>query len=261
MKKPIPILLYHSVSDHPAPETAPFAVPPKTFASHMDALKARSLRCLTVTEFVNRLPDPGNDIALVTFDDGYLDFAENAVPVMAEREIASTVYVTTGFVAGDVPRPSDPMMQWSQLADLGSADVEVGAHSHSHFQMDTLTTDLLRKELNKPKELLEAAIGKPVTSFAYPHGYNGSRVRRHTRQAGYTSGAGVRNAFSHANDDHFNLARLTVMNDTPVSTIEAWLDGRSAQVATSHEALKTKGWRTYRRAKALATRTPGSDYS
>lgn len=261
MTRPIPILLYHSVSDEPTEPTAPFAVSPAMFASHMDAVKDRGLRCLTVTEYVQALPDVDDNVALVTFDDGYLDFATNAAPIMAERGISSTVYVTTGFLAGNVGRPADPMMEWSQLRELEAMGVEVGAHSHSHFQMDTLSNDQMLDELTKPKDLLEQATGKRVETFAYPHGYNGPRVRKLTKKAGYSSGAGVRNAFSHAQDDVFNLARLTVMSDTPLSTIESWLDGKGAEVAATGEAFKTKGWRTYRRAKALASRSPGSDYA
>ena len=85
------------------------------------------------------------------------------------------------------------MLDWSQLPELAAQDVEIGAHSHSHPQLDTLRSAALRDEMVRPKELLENVLGHQVRSVAYPHGYNGPRVQRAARKAGYDSAAAVRN--------------------------------------------------------------------
>jgi peptidoglycan/xylan/chitin deacetylase (PgdA/CDA1 family) len=44
---------------------------------------------------------PNNAVAL-TFDDGYRDFYENAYPLLEELELPATLFLTTGFVNGDL---------------------------------------------------------------------------------------------------------------------------------------------------------------
>jgi peptidoglycan/xylan/chitin deacetylase (PgdA/CDA1 family) len=256
----VPILLYHSVSDTPSPESAPFAVTPADFAAHMNAVVTRVSEYMDARES-NTLA--GRRIALITFDDGYLDFIQNALPILTKHKLPSTMYITTGWMNGIDSKeagPSDPMMHMSQLNELQRSNVEIGAHSHAHLQMDTLGSAASRDEVRRPKELLEDTIGAPVRTFAYPHGYSSSRVRKQVAQAGYTSATSVRNAMSPADDDPFRLARLMLMSNTTPTTVESWLDGLGARTASTGESLMTIGWRTYRRAKAVLTGKPGSAY-
>ena len=219
---------------------------------------------MTVSDFVDQKLKVSGKVALITFDDGYLDTLVTAAPALAERSLASTVYITSGFLKGrgeQLPGPPDPMMTWPQLNELEAFEIEIGAHSHSHRHMDTLSRAAINDELTRPKAMIEGQLGHAIRSFAYPHGYCGPRVRRLTKAAGYESAAGVRNLFSHTDDDNYNIARLTITNNTSAFDVEQWLDGSGSTIAASKEALKTTGWRMYRRSKAILTRTPGSDYT
>jgi peptidoglycan/xylan/chitin deacetylase (PgdA/CDA1 family) len=152
------------------------------------------------------------------------------------------------------------MLSWSQLPELLDQDVELGAHSHSHPHMDTVPTRGVLDELRRPRELMEDALGRPVTTFAYPHGYHGPRVRRLTERAGYSSAAAVRNSLTAAGDHPFSVSRLTVLRSTSPTEYASWLTGRGPALGVGREALRTRGWRAYRRARAVARRRPGSDY-
>jgi peptidoglycan/xylan/chitin deacetylase (PgdA/CDA1 family) len=263
----VPILLYHSVSNSPTDASAPYTVTPTDFERHLDAIVERGLHCMTVSEYMDArvagtLP-ADKKIALITFDDGYLDFVETCLPLLAERNLPSTMYITTGWMSDTSSHeagPADPMMAFSQLADLESANVEIGAHSHAHLQMDTLSASHCFDELTRSKHLLEDTLGHGIRSFAYPHGYNSGRIRKQVRQAGYDSATAVRNALSPLEDNPMRLARLMLMNDTSVSDVEKWLDGQLAPVASKFESPKTTGWRAYRRAKAVICGKPGSAY-
>jgi len=267
----IPILLYHGVNSNPTDRLAHYTVTPEVFAEHLDMLIEGNFRCLTVTQYVNEVRTgafgvhPDNRlVALVTFDDGWADFAEFAAPIMAERNIPSTIYITTGFVSGGttepIALPEEPMMSWSQIPELVDAGIEIGSHSHSHPHMDTMLPGRAWDELVQSKAMLEDAIGDEVRSFAYPHGYNSAHLRHQTRLAGYDSAAGVRNALSHSDDDMYCISRLTVTDDNTPDDIEAWLYGEGAPVAPRREHIKTRVWRTYRYGKALLTNQVGSDY-
>jgi peptidoglycan/xylan/chitin deacetylase (PgdA/CDA1 family) len=188
---------------------------------------------------------------VLTFDDGFADFAE-AAAAMASHNISSTQYITTGALRGRGPRPVDmaippaPMLDWSQLAELSENKVEIGAHTHTHPQLDTLRPAAALDEIQRCKHLLEDELGHEVTSFAYPHGLHSARVRRSVEAAGYTSACGVMNAFSSDSDAVFALARLTVRATTSPEQMAAWLAGCDAPVAPFSERLRTKVWRTYR---------------
>ncbi|MCD1144985.1 polysaccharide deacetylase family protein [Kocuria sp. LUK] len=263
----IPVLLYHAVTENPGRLIAPFAVTPQVFEQHLGILREEQYTCVTFSQLLDSLAagTVSPRTAVITFDDGYKDFADNALPALQSHAYAATTYLTTGFLAGSKlhhkePGPADPMLDWAQLPELVASGIEIGAHSHSHPQMDTLTAAQLRRETYLPKALLEDALGVGVRSFAYPHGYNGPRVRRFTRDAGYDNAAGVRNAFTHSNNDPFNVARLMLQSHHSLGTFRNWLRGSEAPIETQGESLKTKLWRDYRRGKAILRRRPGSEY-
>lgn len=251
----VPILLYHSISADPAGWIAPYAVEPNVFARHVELIAESDRTAMTVSELRDALcglrPLPARPV-LLTFDDGFADFAQ-AATTMAARDISSTQYITTGALQGRGPRPVDMaipparMLAWSQLAELSECKVEIGAHTHTHPQLDTLPPAAARDEIQRCKHLLEDELGYEVTSFAYPHGFNSARVRRAVEAAGYTSACAVMDAFSSDSDSAFALARLTLHATTGLEELAAWLAGFDAPVAPFPEKLRTKAWRTYRR--------------
>jgi peptidoglycan/xylan/chitin deacetylase (PgdA/CDA1 family) len=142
------------------------------------------------------------------------------------------------------------MLNWRQVVGLDAIGIEIGGHSRTHPQLDTLTHRALCEELVLCKRELEEALGHPVTSFAYPHGYSSPSVRRKMLRAGWNCACGVANAFSSTSDDTLRLARLTVRADTPVGTFRDWLEGRGAPTAPFPDRWSTVGWRAYRRLRA-----------
>lgn len=257
----IPILLYHSVSDDPSGEAAPFAVAPGAFRRQLAHLRDTGWTATTVSELVRglrqRAPLPER-LVLLTFDDGFADFHGHALPALEDFGFPATLYMTTGFVADQpddqpVARPG-PMLSWGQLAEVAERGVEIGAHSHTHPELDALVPRVLEREVVRPKRLLEDRLGRAVASFAYPHGYANARLRRGVQAAGYRSACAVRNLPSHPGDDHFFLARQTML---PTTGLEAFRDILAApyRPPTLLQAqVLPAGWRLVRRSRALARR-------
>ena len=104
------MLLYHSVSDTPVGTFGAFTVSRAQLAAHLDLCWSRAISrspcgsCWTASPRVSCRPRP----VVLTFDDGFADFAANAWPLLTDRGLAATLYVTAGTSAGAAsgwPRP------------------------------------------------------------------------------------------------------------------------------------------------------------
>lgn len=253
---PIPVLLYHGVDRTAPPGLQPWVMDPDRFAAHLDLIVERGHTALTVSDLVDALRGrrelPERPVA-ITFDDGLADFAEHAWPALRRRHLPATLYVVAGAVGGradwlaDLGGPPPAMLTWDQVRDLDADGCEIGSHSLSHPELDTLRGDALEDEVARSRRELAHHLGHPVRSFAYPHGYHGRRVRAAAVRAGYDSACAVREALSSRDDDLFALARVTLLHDATPDDLAAVLDGRDHRVAPFPEPVRTKAWRVARR--------------
>lgn len=139
------------------------------------------------------------------------------------------------------------MLNWRQIATLDAMGFEIGGHSVTHAQLDTVHGRRCTDEIVDCKRRLEDALGHGTSAFAYPHGYSSPAVRRKVREAGWTSATAVENKFSSASDNVLRICRLMVRADTPDRVLRAWTEGRGARTGPVPEGLYTRLWRNYRR--------------
>ncbi|WP_111495982.1 polysaccharide deacetylase family protein [Marinobacter bohaiensis] len=93
------ILMYHRISPHDEPGK----IHVDQFRDQMRMIK-RDFHPMNLTQLIEAhhsgtVPDHA---VVVTFDDGYADFAEYAFPVLKEEGIPVTLFITTGFVNHDL---------------------------------------------------------------------------------------------------------------------------------------------------------------
>jgi peptidoglycan/xylan/chitin deacetylase (PgdA/CDA1 family) len=254
---PVPVLLYHSITADPPDWIAPLTVSPKVFAEHLDAVRDSGRQPLTVSEYMDAVL--GNavmptDPVVITVDDGFSDFRHNALPALSERGLPSTLYVTTGSLA-DRPAesvlPPAEMLRLSELAELESAGVEIGAHSHSHRQMDLLSAGAAEREIVLSRTILADALGHPIRSFAYPHGYWRRTVRRLVGEAGFDSCCAVGQSLSPAGEHPLAISRLMIHAHHDAAAVAGWLRPDGARVISGRHRVLSFGWRQYRRAQQL----------
>ena len=252
-----PILVYHSVCADPPDWIAPYTVTPGVFAAHLDAIRASGRQPLTVSQYadglrgITSLPPAA---VLITVDDGFADFADNALPALAERKMPSTLYVTTGALADrrqESALPPARMLHSADLPGLEAASVEIGAHSHTHRQMDVLSAAEAWHELSLSGTLLAETLGHAVRSFAYPHGYWRRQILRQVHEAGFDSACAVGNSLSSAADRILALPRLMVTARTDTPAVAAWLAGSGPRVISRSFRPPAFAWRAYRWARAV----------
>jgi peptidoglycan/xylan/chitin deacetylase (PgdA/CDA1 family) len=252
----LPILMYHSISPAAAPGFSRFAMHPADFAGHMAFLADAGYQSLTVTEAMaaqdRRQPLPERSVVL-TFDDGFADFHTTALPILRQHRLRATLFVTTGYVGGtgrwlaDCDEQDRQMIGWSQLREAAAEGVEIGAHSHTHPQLDRLDTTKLAGEIRRPKVLLEDQLGLPVNTFAYPFGYWDRATRVAVEAAGYDSACGVDDLPARGAQNRLVLPRLTVNAGTSVEQLRQLLNLRPSSSAVAVVGLKRGLWRAARR--------------
>jgi peptidoglycan/xylan/chitin deacetylase (PgdA/CDA1 family) len=204
---------------------------------------------------------PVANTVVLTFDDGFADFATTVAPLLVDFDMRATLYTTTGFLGREPgwlpPEARAPMLTAADLATLPDANVEIGAHAQRHPELDVIPRDAARAEIEGSKHALEDILGRQVASFAYPFGYHSRAVRQQVVDAGFTSACAVRQALSGPGDDVFALARVLVPGDLTAGELARILDAATVPRARAGERLRTKAWRAARWSRLQVTNRRG----
>ena len=249
----IPILLYHSITADARPSYRPNTVDPGLFRAQMESIAEAGLATPTISDLIARGTRDGRVVAL-TFDDGFKEMMDTALPILQANGLTATAYIVTGLV-GSTSRWLDghgeghrPLMSWAEIRNLAQAGVEIGAHGHRHVPLDVLSQRQAAEEISRSRRSLEDALGFSVKSFAYPYGFHSAETKQLVAREGFTSACGVRHAFSHQADDPYGLARVVVAAGTPMNVFQDWIRGQgSLPTSWPGERLRTRVWRTVRR--------------
>ena len=193
------ILLYH----HVAPlETVPpqwesnegwhFVHTPIGFERQMIKLEQSGYRFIPLAGLVDDLCKRGSEgprTAAVTFDDGWIDNYQFALPILKKLSIPATFFVTTRQLQGGT---SDAKrMNVGQLRELLRAGMAIGAHTRTHPNLTNIPAERAGDEIRGSKADLEAALDVRVDFFAYPGGAFNRQVVEAVRQAGFVAACSV----------------------------------------------------------------------
>ncbi|MBX5468681.1 MAG: polysaccharide deacetylase family protein [Thermoleophilaceae bacterium] len=136
----------------------------------------------------------------LTFDDGFADNHDAALPLLREHGFKAFVFVLprhldTGAplawkeVAESARRHPEVMrsLTWSQVERMAEAGVEIGSHTLTHARLTELGDEELREELLASRRAIVERLGRCDT-IAYPFGDWDARVVRAAADAGYRFG-------------------------------------------------------------------------
>ncbi|MCA1667828.1 MAG: polysaccharide deacetylase family protein [Thermomicrobia bacterium] len=199
----VPVLMYHYIRVNPvATDRLGFglSVTPTDFAAQMDWLVKNGYHAIFPSELtaamIQGAPLPTKPIVL-TFDDGYRDFYEQAWPVLKQHGLKSASAVVTSFAdKGD--RGDRLFMDWRMIRELDqSGMVEIASHTQTHPDLPRLSTTARWAELSQSKAQIEQQLGHPCTTFVYPSGRYDGATLVDAKRAGYqiaftTNGGKVR---------------------------------------------------------------------
>lgn len=173
---------------------------------------------MVIVEKLERGQPFRGELAL-TFDDGYLDFHTQAIPVLESLGLTATVFACSDFVGSDTTPWWDaaenkhyPFMDWQQLRDAGERGFLVGSHGKTHAGIDQLAPQKIHEEIVLSKSVLERGLDRAVELYAYPYGEPGrmtEEARRIVQEAGYRACFGY-GGLTVAGTDPFHIERICV---------------------------------------------------
>ena len=222
------VLLYHRIGER-AEDPLHLFVSPRHFGEQLEVLRGRLLSLARVSPALGERSAAERSFA-ITFDDGYADVARAALPLLERHEAPATVFVTTGAVDGRAPfpwdapgAPEDRALASRELLALAESPlIEVGAHTVSHPRLPELPRWEQEVEASGSRGFLAEVTGRPVQSFAYPHGRHDRRTRAVLAEAGFTRAGTSQAAFVHATSDPLRLPRVEAP-DFDGDRFAAWL--------------------------------------
>jgi len=250
-RRPLPILMYHSVSEDPEAGVGAYyrtAVTPRRFAEHMASLRRQGWRAVGLRQGMQAVAASSPEkLVVLTFDDGFRDFHSAAAPVLRGHGFGATVFLPTAFIVeSGVPhrfRGRD-CLAWPEIRELQRDGIELGSHTARHPQLAALPWPEVESELALSKAEIERQLGAAVTSFSYPFAFPQAdtrfcaRFRAALLRAGYAACVTTRIGCAAAGDDPLRLRRLPVNEADDPALFAAKLNGAYDWLAGPQRAYK-----------------------
>ncbi|MHB9851287.1 polysaccharide deacetylase family protein [Streptomyces krungchingensis] len=184
------VAMYHSVGDC-SDDPYRITVSPDRLDRQLGWLRRRGLRGVSMADLLAaHARGAAHGLVGLTFDDGYADFVETALPLLRRHDCGATLFVLPGRLGGD--NAWDPLGPRKPLLDkqgirlaAASEGIEVGSHGLTHVDLTRADDALLHAEVAESRAVLAELTGAPVDGFCYPYGTVDGRVADAVRAAGY----------------------------------------------------------------------------
>jgi peptidoglycan/xylan/chitin deacetylase (PgdA/CDA1 family) len=260
------VLMYHKVNDlQPNPTT----VPTEVFAEQIALLGELGYVPVSLAQvrdhYVEGAPLPAGAV-LITFDDGYRDNLQNALPILRRLGHPAVIFVPIGFLDGDRPLPHEEALRtlgvrnetvgWDELVELEAAGIRVESHGIGHRPLSELEPAEAAREIALSKLRLEERLGREVEAYAFVKGSLADYRPEHVslvQQAGYTLAFTSVSGANGPTTDRFRLRRYNV-EPYPPRTFELVLSGACDLISVKDTVPGTYARRAFNKVLGTATR-------
>ncbi|HYC27320.1 MAG TPA: polysaccharide deacetylase family protein [Chitinophagaceae bacterium] len=170
LRPQVPVLCYHRLREWKPDEKASmkaYIVPIANFKAQIKMLADSGYHTITPDEYYAYLaygaPLPSKPV-MITFDDTSEEHYTIAFPELQKYGFNGTFFIMTVSLG----RPG--YMTKEQVKDLSDKGQVIASHTYDHHNVKQYEGQDYDNQMLKPKEKLEAIIGKKVDYFAYPFG-------------------------------------------------------------------------------------------
>tara|TARA_X000000368_G_C23031004_1_gene712559 strand:+ start:1238 stop:2170 length:933 start_codon:yes stop_codon:yes gene_type:complete len=155
--------MYHRFEENKYPSTN---IKISDFKMHLEMIKEEGFHFLNTNDFEEALKSNKNKKKiLLTIDDGFLSFYQNAWPILKSKRIPFILFVSTREVG------KYGYMTWDQINELAKEDfVHIGNHSHTHEYLIDRSSEEIKKDLETSISIFKKNLGYNSKFFSYPFG-------------------------------------------------------------------------------------------
>jgi peptidoglycan/xylan/chitin deacetylase (PgdA/CDA1 family) len=210
-----PILTYHNVGPRKrGVKIKGLYVSPKLFARQMAELRAAEFCAPSHRSLFSREPNQPACV-WITFDDGFCDVFEHALPVLRRHSFSSIQFLVAGLLGKTnewMQKDSkvvERLMDEAQIRDWLAAGQEIGSHTMTHPRLTQLSQVEAREQITASKKSLEDRFGVPINHFCYPFGDWNPAVRDLVVAAGYQTACTTITGLNTGAESPFELKRFT----------------------------------------------------
>ena len=214
----LPILCYHNVGQcHELSRFKLLYVDPTKFERQLQIIHRLGFRGVSIGDGLRHLNAGKCDrLIALTFDDGYADTLDRALPSLLKFGFTATCYLVHDCIGkynhwdAEYLQERKSLMGQRQIECWLAGGMEIGSHSLSHPRLQGLSDDDAWREIMESRASLAALFGVRVDHFSYPYGGFTPGTVEMVKRAGYLSAVSMRPGIAVASDDRYRLPRIFV---------------------------------------------------
>jgi len=196
-------IMYHRFEENKYPSTN---IRLEDFKSHINLIEKYKYKFISHNQFESLINEKGLEKKiLLTIDDGFSSFYENAWPILKEKKIPFIIFINTETVG------SRGYMNWKQIKEIFQFDfVHIGNHSHSHEYLVDWSDEKIEKDLKTSIKIFKEKLNHETKFFAYPFGEYKNSYKEIVKKLGFEYGFGQHSGVMDKTKDKFELPRFPI---------------------------------------------------
>ena len=196
-------LMYHRFEENKYPSTN---IRIEDFKKHIKILQENNIQFINPKNFEKEIKNNKKQRKiLLTIDDGFSSFYQNAWPLLKKEKIPFILFVSTREVG------AFNYMTWDQIREISKEDfVEIGNHSHSHEYLVDESKDLILDDIKKSISIFKNQLGKNSDFFSYPFGEYSLEFKKLIKSLGFKYAFGQHSGVIDETKDFYELPRFPI---------------------------------------------------
>ena len=195
-------LMYHRFEENKYPSTN---IRINDFIRHLEIIKDNKIQFINPKNFQEELINNKKRKMLLTIDDGFSSFYNNAWPILKERKIPFILFVNTREVG------SSNYMSWNEIKEISKENfVEIGNHSHSHEYLVDESDEIITEDIKMSIDIFNEKLGKNSEFFSYPFGEYSVNFKNIIKSFGFKYAFGQHSGVIDKTKDYYELPRFPI---------------------------------------------------